>query len=49
MIEDLKADLNGAPIDALNTEDLVVAEQENLDESITAVAKDRNEMGIDIK
>ena len=48
MIEDLEANLTGAPIDASNHDDLAVAEEVNADESITAVAKDRNEMVIDI-
>ena len=49
MIEDLESYLTGAPIDALNTEDYAVVEEANPDESITAVAKARNEMEIDVK
>ena len=49
IIEDLEANLAGAPIDASNHDDLAVAEEVNADESITAVAKDRNEMGINIE
>ena len=43
MIEDLKAVLAEAPIDALNTNDLGVAEEANTDEAITAVAKAIND------
>ena len=49
IIEDLEADFIGAPIDALNTEILAVAEEANHDESITAVAKASNGMEIDLK
>ena len=49
MIEALKSDLTGAPIDDLNTEDLEVPEKTNSDEPITAAAKASNEMVIDIE
>ena len=49
MVEDLEADLTGAPIDSLNTEYLEVAEETNPDEAITAVAKASNDMEIDLK
>ena len=49
MIEGLEADLTGSPIDASNTDDSAMAEVENADEAITAVAKARNGMGIDLK
>ena len=44
MIEDLEDDLTGSPIDASNTDNAVVDEEANTDESITAVAKDINDM-----
>ena len=49
MIEDLEADLTGAPVDSLNTEDSEVAGETNPDESITAVSKASNEVEIDLK
>ena len=39
MIEDFKADLTGAPIDASNDDDAALAEVSNADEDITTVAK----------
>ena len=44
IIDDLEADYNGSPIDALNTGYLAAAEEVNPDESVTAVAKASNEM-----
>ena len=49
MIEYLEANLTGAPIDSSDNENLSVAEQVNSDEAITAVAKDSNEMEIDLE
>ena len=49
MIEYLEADLNGAPIDALNTEYAVVTEQANEYEAINEVANASNETKIDLK
>ena len=46
MIEYLEADLTGASIDALNDEDLVLAEDSNSDEAITKVSEGRNGMEI---
>ena len=46
MIEYLEADLTGAPIDASNTGYTALAEVENVDESITTVAKAINDMEI---
>ena len=48
MIEDLKANLTGAPIDASNPDNSAVYEEANADESINAVAKASNEMEIDL-
>ena len=45
----MEANLTGKPIDASNPDNLTVAEEENSDEAITAVAKDRNDMGINIE
>ena len=45
----MEASLAGAPIDASNIDGLAVAEEENSDEAITAVAKSSNEMEIDLK
>ena len=47
MIEDLRADLNGAPIDASNTDNAYLTELANDDEAITTVAKDINDMKTD--
>ena len=44
MIEDLEADLSGAPIDPSNADDVALAEIENSDEAITAESKTSNEM-----
>ena len=44
MIEDLEAGLTGALKEISNTENLAVAEEENVDESITAEAKASNDM-----
>ena len=49
IIEDLKANLTGSPIDASNTDYSAVAEEANSDEAITAVAKSRNETEIDLE
>ena len=49
MIEDLKADLTGALIDASNTDDLALAEVEKSDEAVTAESKASNKMEIDVK
>ena len=49
MIEDLEADLTGAPIYASNTDDADMAEVKNSDEAITAVSKSRNKLEIDLK
>ena len=44
MIEDLEAELTGAPKETSNTDNSEVAEEKNVDESITAEAKAINEM-----
>ena len=44
MIEDLEAGLNGALKETSNTDNVLVAEEENVDESITAETKSINEM-----
>ena len=49
IIEDLEADLTGKPIETSNTDDVDLTEVENIDESITAEAKDSNEMENDLK
>ena len=49
MIEDLEANLCGNLIYASNTENLVVAKDENSDEASTVLAKASNEMGIDLE
>ena len=49
MTEDLKANQTGSRIDASNLEYLVVAEETNSDEAITAVSKANNNMEIDIE
>ena len=42
MIEDLEAGLTGSPGKTSNVDNLEVAEEANVDEAITAEAKDRN-------
>ena len=49
MIEDLEANLTGKPIDASNTDNSAVSEEENSDESITELAKTSKDMEIYIK
>ena len=49
MIEDLEADLTGAPIDASNHDNLAVAEVSNADEATIAEAKASNDMEIGLK
>ena len=49
MIEDLGADLTGAPKYASNTDDVALAEVQNSDEAITIEAKASNEMEICLK
>ena len=49
MIEDLEANLTGKPIDASNTDNSAVSEEENPDESITELAKTSKDMEIYIK
>ena len=49
MIEDLEADLTGAPLYSLNIEDLEVAEEANADEATIAEAKASNDMEIGLK
>ena len=44
----MEANLTGAPIYASNIDDLAVAEEENSDEDITALAKASNVMEIDL-
>ena len=48
VIEDLKVNLTGAPIDASNYDNSEVAEESNSDEAITSVAKVINEMEINL-
>ena len=45
----MEANFTGAPIYASNPDALAVAEEASSDEAITAVAKSRNEMEIDIE
>ena len=45
----MEANLTGAPIDASNTDNLVVAEEANDYEAIASVAKSSNDMEIDIE
>ena len=49
MIEYLEADLTVKTIDALNPEDLAVAEYAKADEPINSVAKPSNEMEIGLE
>ena len=49
MIEYLEADLDGASIDASNTDDVALAEVENADEAVTTEAKASNQIEIDFK
>ena len=49
IIEDLEANLTGAPIDASIPEILAVAEEANADEAVTEVSKAINEMEIDLE
>ena len=44
MIKDLEAELNGAPKETSNNEDLAVAEEANDDEAITEESKASNDM-----
>ena len=44
IIEDLEAELNGAIKETSNTDNLVVDEDSNIDEAITAESKASNEM-----
>ena len=45
----MEANLTGVPTNASNTEDAALAEVENADEAITAVAKAINDTDIDLK
>ena len=49
MIEDLEAELTGAPKETSNTDNLEMAEEANADEAITVEAKASNDMGNDLK
>ena len=49
MVEDLEANLTGAPIDASNPDDSAVAEEANSDEAFTVIAEDNNETEIDLE
>ena len=49
MIENLEAELTRELKETSNTDNLVVAEEANVDEDINAEAKYRNEMEIDLK
>ena len=44
MIEHMEDELTGAPKETSNNDDVDLAEVENVDESITAEAKDSNEI-----
>ena len=44
MIEDLEAELTGAPKETSNTDNSVVTEEADVDESITAEAKASNKI-----
>ena len=41
--------MTGSPIDASNTDDSEVSEEANYDEAVNTVAKDSNDMGIDLE
>ena len=49
MIEDMEAELTGALKKTSNTDNLVVAEEANVDEAVTEEAKAVDDMDIDIK
>ena len=49
MIEDLEADLTGAPKQISNTDNLTLAEVANADEAITSETKARDYMENDLK
>ena len=49
MIEDIEAELAGAPKKASDTDNLAVAEEANVDEDVTAEAKASSDMEISIK
>ena len=49
MIEDLEANFTGSPIDASNSDNSAMSEEANADEAIKAVAKDINDMEMDIE
>ena len=49
IIEDLEADLTGAPKEASNNDDVDFSEVANADEAITAEAKASNEMENNLK
>ena len=49
MIEDLESELTGAPKETLNTDNLVVDQEANVDEAITAEAKASNDMEMILK
>ena len=49
IIEELEANLTGSPIDNSNTDDSEVSEEANYDEAVNTVAKDSNDMGIDLE
>ena len=49
MIEDIEAELTGAPKKSSNTNNSAVAEEANIDGAVTAESKARNEMDIDLK
>ena len=49
MIEDMEAELTGAPEKTPNNDNLAGDEEANVDEAVTADAKAINDMEIDIK
>ena len=49
MIEDLESELTGTPKETSNTDNVDLAEQENVDKAITAEAKAIKDMENDIK
>ena len=49
MVEDLESELTGAPIETSNTDNVDLAEVENVDEAITAEAKAITDMETDLK
>ena len=49
MIEDLEAELTGAPKETSNTDNVDLSEEANFDEAITAEPEENNEMENDFK